>query len=148
MREIDLAAAAAAAAAAEGFGGEGGARRSSMAPYCSGPVEAGREVIIGGERLRVLPPLRLVAVVLRGPVEPFEWTDVVDGGRYGTELVMIGGGCGRDPFPGEDETIGDDRDDSSSGCAGDGALSELWSESVSGDFFVISGSSCVSPGMV
>ena len=73
FRLIDFAAAAAAAAAADGFAGDVGALRSSTPPNGgSGPVEAGREVIMGGERLRVLPPLRLVAVVLLGPADPLE----------------------------------------------------------------------------
>ena len=114
FRLIDLAAAAAAAAAADGFAGDVGALRSSTPPYGSGPVEAGREVIMGGERLLVLPPLRLVAVVLLGPADPLEWTDVVDGGRLGTELVMIGGACERDPLPGDDDRPGEARAISSS----------------------------------
>ena len=74
FRLIDLAAAAAAAAAAEGFAGDVGALRSSNPPNGSGPgpVDSGREVIIGGDRLLVLPPLRDVAVVLLGPADPLE----------------------------------------------------------------------------
>jgi hypothetical protein len=51
-------------------------------------------VILDGERLRVLPPLLLMAVVLGGPVpaptDPLECTDVVDGGR----AADGGGGVG------------------------------------------------------
>ena len=66
-----MAAAAAAAAAADGFPTEVGCvRLSSFGVVDSncGPVDGGRfDIIIGGDRLRVLPPRRLVAVVLRGP---------------------------------------------------------------------------------
>lgn len=66
---IDLAAAAAAAAAAEGLAGEGGGGAPLLSPtadgvYGSGGAEPGRLIIVGGDLQRVLPPRRLVAVVL------------------------------------------------------------------------------------
>ena len=90
---IDLAAAAAAAAAADGFPSVGWERRSSFGVTDSncGPVDGGRfDIIIGGERLRVLPPRRLVAVVLRGPELLAECTDAEEGGRAGIAFVIIG----------------------------------------------------------
>lgn len=44
---------------------------------------------MGGDRLLVLPPRRLVAVVLRGP-EPLECMDDVEGGLAGMALVING----------------------------------------------------------
>ena len=90
-----MATAAAAAAAADGFPTEVGCvRLSSLGVVVDsncGPVDGGRfEIIIGGDRLRVLPPRRLVAVVLRGPELLAEWTDAEDGGRAGMAFVIIG----------------------------------------------------------
>jgi len=108
LRVIDLAAAAAAAAAADGFVADGGGgRRSSLGGYESncGPVDGGRlDIIIGGDRLRVLPPRRLVAVVLRGPELLAECTDAADGGLAGNVFVIM--------------SILEDRPSSFAGCFG------------------------------